>query len=73
MLLRQASLGVNFCAPPAAESKPQKFPYAPLKHNPATHFYSYFKNLCNNVLMSKQQNYLNIGKLVIVYYMVIVS
>ncbi|HAH19824.1 MAG TPA: hypothetical protein DCL49_02850 [Candidatus Omnitrophica bacterium] len=45
LLLRQASLGVNFCAPPAAESKPQKFPYAPLKHNPATHFYSYFKKL----------------------------
>jgi len=36
LLLRQASLGVNFCAPPAAESKPQKFPYAPLKHNLAT-------------------------------------
>src|SRR3990167_9344201 len=36
LLLRQASLGVNFCAPLAAESKPQKFPYAPLKHNLAT-------------------------------------
>ena len=36
LLLRQASLGVNFCAPPAAESKPQKFPYALRKHNLAT-------------------------------------
>lgn len=37
MLPRHASLGVNFCAPPTAESKPQKFPYALLKHNLATH------------------------------------
>ncbi|HAH21114.1 MAG: hypothetical protein A2Y00_00460 [Omnitrophica WOR_2 bacterium GWF2_43_52] len=36
LLLRQTSLGVNFRAPPAAESKPRKFPYAPLKHNLAT-------------------------------------
>ncbi|HAH20002.1 MAG: hypothetical protein A2Y00_01240 [Omnitrophica WOR_2 bacterium GWF2_43_52] len=34
LLLRQASLGVNFCAPRyRSESKPQKFPYVLLKHN----------------------------------------
>ena len=43
LLLRQASLGVNFCAPRCrSAAKPQKFPYARLKHNLATRFYLYY-------------------------------
>jgi len=41
LLLRQTSLGVNFCARHRSNggAKPQKFPYALLKHNLVTHFY----------------------------------